>query len=241
MSSRNHLALGSGIPPSPTNLPPGIHRVDLPDKQSDRVVIDSNVNYIVHPTSQCTIHATGNRSWNSDDLWYFRLNYKILEIRTQLCGLEYIIFRKIYRCGIFTIQVLQGEAFDSAVVKKNLAQFRVRMAKISRFHCRHKISIGSPRCRGPQGTLMEGLGAVIDSDVIYTFHPISLCTIQATGNRSWKSDDLWHFCPNCKILEIRMQLCGIWYIIFRDIYRCGIFPIQVLQGEAFDSVAVKKN
>ena len=36
----------------------------------------------------------------------------------QLCGLEYIIFRKIYWCGIFSIPVLQGEASDSVVVKK---------------------------------------------------------------------------------------------------------------------------
>ena len=49
--------------------------------------------------------------------------------------------------------VLLGEVFDSAVVKKSLARFRVRMAKISRFYCCHKISIGGPWCRGPQGTL----------------------------------------------------------------------------------------
>ena len=30
-------------------------------------------------------------------------------------------------------------------------------------------------------------------------------------------------------------------MIFREIYRGGIFPIQVLQGEAFNSAAVKKN
>jgi hypothetical protein len=29
-------------------------------------------------------------------------------------------------------------------------------------------------------------------------------------------------------------------MIFREIYRGGIFPIQVLQGEAFNSAAVKK-
>ena len=30
-------------------------------------------------------------------------------------------------------------------------------------------------------------------------------------------------------------------MIFRKIYKGQIFPIQILQGEAFDSVAVKKN
>jgi hypothetical protein len=29
-------------------------------------------------------------------------------------------------------------------------------------------------------------------------------------------------------------------MIFREIYRGGIFPIQVLQGEAFNSAVVKK-
>ena len=37
-----------------------------------------------------------------------------------------MIFRKIYRGKIFSIQVvLQGEAFDSAAMKKSLAEFHV--------------------------------------------------------------------------------------------------------------------
>jgi len=41
-------------------------------------------------------------------------------------------FRKITRGPLLPIQVLQGEAYNSAVVKKNLARFHVHMAKISK-------------------------------------------------------------------------------------------------------------
>ena len=76
-----------------------------------------------------------------------------------------MIFRKIYSGQIFPIQVvLQSEVFDSAAVKKSLARFRVPMAKISRFYYRHKINIGGPRCRGSQGTLMNWLCTIINSN-----------------------------------------------------------------------------
>ena len=42
-------------------------------------------------------------------------------------------FRKISRGPLLLIQVLQGEAYNSAAVKKNLARFHVRNAKISWF------------------------------------------------------------------------------------------------------------
>jgi len=41
-------------------------------------------------------------------------------------------FRKITMGPLLPIQVLQGEAYNSAAVKKNLARFHVRKAKISR-------------------------------------------------------------------------------------------------------------
>ena len=45
-----------------------------------------------------------------------------------------MIFRKYYRGGIFPIQVLQVEDFDSASVKKKIYLDSVQMAKISRFY-----------------------------------------------------------------------------------------------------------
>ena len=48
--------------------------------------------------------------------------------------------------------------------KKSIARFCVRMAKISWFSYRHKISITGPRCRGPQGTLTDWLCSAIHSD-----------------------------------------------------------------------------
>ena len=171
-------------------------------------VIDSDIIHTVHPTSLCTIHAMGNRSWNSDDLWHFCLNCKILEIAV-VWPMVNNLKKNLQVWSLFNSgSAGWGLWFSSR--GKNLAQFRVRMAKISRFHCRHKISIACPQCRAPQGTLIEGLGAVIDSDIIYTFYPTSLCTIHATGNRSWNSDDLRHFRLDCKILEIWTQLCGLW-------------------------------
>ena len=50
-------------------------------------------------------------------------------------------------------------------MKKSLARFRVRMAKISWFYYRHKISIAGPWCRGPQGILTDWLCSVIDSNL----------------------------------------------------------------------------
>jgi len=41
-------------------------------------------------------------------------------------------FRKITRGPLLPIQVLYGEAYNSVAVKKNLAQFHVRKANISR-------------------------------------------------------------------------------------------------------------
>jgi hypothetical protein len=77
-----------------------------------------------------------------------------------------MIFRKYYRGGIFPIQVLQVEGFDSASMKKDLSRFRPDGKDLKVLYYRHKISIGSPWCRGPQGTLTDWLGAVIDSNVI---------------------------------------------------------------------------
>jgi len=44
-----------------------------------------------------------------------------------------VVFRKNSRGPHLPIQVLQGEAYNSATVKKNLARFHVQKAKISRF------------------------------------------------------------------------------------------------------------
>ena len=104
-----------------------------------------------------------------------------------------MIFGKIYRGQIFPIQVLQGEAFDSASVKKNLARFRVRMTKISRFYCRHKINIGRPRCRGPQGTLTDWLRTVIDTDssTQSTLPPYAPVVPRGTHLGTWVGPDIF--------------------------------------------------
>jgi len=54
--------------------------------------------------------------------------------RNKHCFVDYDkgFFRKITRGPLLPIQVLLGEAYNSAAVKKNLARFHGRKAKISR-------------------------------------------------------------------------------------------------------------
>ena len=105
-----------------------------------------------------------------------------------------MIFRKIYSIQIFPIQVvLQSEVFDSTAVKKSLARFRVRVAKISGFYYRHKINISGPRCRGPQDTLTDWLCTVIDSDSSRqsTLPPYEPLTPQGTHLIIWVGRDIF--------------------------------------------------
>jgi len=57
-------------------------------------------------------------------------------------------FRKITRGPLLPIQVLHGEAYNFAAVKKNLSRFYGRKAKISRFKFALKLASGVPRCHG---------------------------------------------------------------------------------------------
>ena len=61
--------------------------------------------------------------------------------------------------------------------QKNLARFRVRKAKISRFEFCHEFSIGSPGNRGDLDKKTASFGDVICSDVIHAARPNFLCAV----------------------------------------------------------------
>ena len=76
-----------------------------------------------------------------------------------------MLFRKIYRGQIFPIQVvLLCEIFDFAVAKKKPSSISCSDGKDIKVLLSHKISIGDPRCQGPQVTVTDWLCTVIDSD-----------------------------------------------------------------------------
>ena len=77
-----------------------------------------------------------------------------------------MIFRKISRGPLLPIQVLRGEAYNSAALRKNLAQFYVQKAKISRFKFALKSASVVPGCRGHQHTLTAWVHDAIDTYII---------------------------------------------------------------------------
>jgi len=75
-------------------------------------------------------------------------------------------FRKISRGPHLPIQVLQGEAYNSATVKKNLARFMSRRQRSQGFKFALKSASVVPRCRGHQCTLTVWVCDVIDTYII---------------------------------------------------------------------------
>ena len=66
---------------------------------------------------------------------------------------------------------------DSAAAKKNLARFRVRKTKISRFEFCHEFSIGSPGNRRDLDKKTASFGDVICSYLIHAARPNFLCAV----------------------------------------------------------------
>ena len=93
-------------------------------------------------------------------------------------------------CGIFPIQVLQGEAFDSAVVKKKSSSIPCPDGRDLKVLLSPQNQHRQSTVSGPARYLNGRVGSCNCSDIIYTVDPTSVCTIHVTGNPSWNSDDL---------------------------------------------------
>ena len=122
-----------------------------------------------------------------------------------------MLFRKIYRGQIFPIQVvLLGEIFDSVVAKKKPSLISCSDGKDIKVLLSNKISIGDPRCQGPQVTVTDCLCTVIDSNssTRSTLSPYAPLVPQGTHLRIRVGRDIF-----VKIQDFRDTNAALWPIV----------------------------
>ena len=131
------------------------------------------------------------------------------EINAALWTLIRDFLEKISRGPLLPIQVLQGEAYNSAVVKKNQHDSMSGRQRSQGLKFALKSASAVPQCHGHQCTLTPWVSNVIDTNVIYAVQPNFLSATAAFPSSFWNTGGSRHLRRNCRISRKQMLLYGL--------------------------------
>ena len=110
-------------------------------------------------------------------------------------------FQKNHQGPLLPNHVLQGEAYNSAVVKKTQLDSMSERQRSQGLKFVLKSASAVPWCCSPQCTLTPSVSNVIDTNIIYAIQPNFLCASPALPGSFRNTVGPRHLRRNCKISQ----------------------------------------